>query len=372
MDAKQHITRIKIDWWIILPFFALLAIGLVMVASASMVVSKQQFGYPFHFFLHQLLYVILGVVAAAVCLRFSLDEWRAHSRILLLICLALLVLVLIPGIGREVNGSRRWIYLGVLNLQVSEFAKLVGVMYLARYLSSYAKEVKHTVGGFIRPLMVLAVIGVLLLKEPDFGSLAVLTVTYLAMLFIAEVPVWLFVVLILLAAAGLTGLVLTSPYRLERVIAFLHPWANQYGSGYQLTQSLIAFGRGGWFGVGLGNSIQKLFYLPEAHTDFLFSIIAEELGLFGTAVIIGLYGLLFGRLLWLAKKVFSLEKLFEGYLLVGIVIWLALQAFINMGVDAGLLPTKGLTLPLISYGGSSMLINFIVLAIILRIYSSVA
>jgi cell division protein FtsW len=266
-----------------------------------------------------------------------------------------------------VNGSQRWIGFGIANIQVSEFVKFAMVLYLAGYLVRRNEEVKTKVIGFLKPMVVLGVIGVLLLKEPDFGALVVVGVITLVMMYMAGVRVWQFAVLVAVIAVAFAVLAISSPYRMARLTAFLNPWAHQYASGYQLTQSLIAFGRGGIFGVGLGDSIQKLFYLPEAHTDFLFSVLAEELGLVGILGVILLYIVMVTRALLIGKRAQEAGMAAEGFMAYGFAVWMAMQAAVNMGVTSGLLPTKGLTLPLISYGGSSLLIDCLALGMLLRI-----
>lgn len=355
-----------LDHWIIFSFLALVMLGLIMVASASMVISDQQYGYPFHYFIHQLVYLLMGLGVVAVVVNIPLQWWDNRSRLLMLFALALLLLVLVPGIGMVVNGSRRWLNFIVITIQVSEVAKLITIIYLASYLQRYREQVEHSLLGFVKPLVVLALVALLLLLEPDFGSMAVLSITIFIVLFLANVRLWPFAVLLGLAGALFAIMIFTSPYRLERLTAFLNPWGHQFGSGYQLTQSLIAFGRGGVFGVGLGNSIQKLFYLPEAHTDFLFAVLSEELGLLGEMAVIGLFAVLVGRMLYLAKRCMHRQLVFPAFMLLGFGSWLGLQAVINMGVNAGILPTKGLTLPFMSYGGSSLLVNCAVIGLVLR------
>ncbi len=355
------------DRYILFTFLLLLCLGLLMVTSASLVISEKQFGYPFHYLIRQVIYVAAGLLLVWGVARLPLRLWQQYSGYLVVLSLFLLLLVLVPGIGRVVNGSRRWIGLGVVSLQVSELAKLTSIIYLASYLQRRHKEVQGEIMAFIKPMIVLSLLGVLLLMEPDFGAVAVLTITFLALLFLAGVRLWPFFLLVALAATALGLLAVLSPYRMQRLTTFLNPWLTQFGSGYQLTQSLIAFGRGGIFGVGLGNSIQKLFYLPEAHTDFLFAVLGEELGLIGELLVVGLFVGLIGRVLVLAKHAFKLRDLFPAYLASGFAFWLGLQSMINMGVSTGVLPTKGLTLPFISYGGSSMLINCIVIGILFRI-----
>ncbi|WP_304985928.1 putative lipid II flippase FtsW [Coxiella-like endosymbiont] len=355
------------DRWIIISTLSLLALGLLMVASASMVISDRQFGYPFHYFIHQLVYLILGLLLAVTASRVPIKICQKYSGYLFLLSFLLLIIVLLPGIGRMVNGSRRWIQLGCFSLQVSEIVKLAAILYLASYLQRYHNEVREELKGFLKPMVLVMFLSSLLLLEPDFGAAVVVTITYMALLFLGGVRLWPFCVLLILVLISLALLAVLSPYRLQRLTAFLNPWHNAFGSGYQLTQSLIAFGRGGLFGVGLGNSIQKLFYLPEAHTDFLFAVLAEELGLIGELLVFTLFIILIVRIFVIGRCAETNNQLFSAYLAYGFALWLGLQTLINIGVNIGVLPTKGLTLPFISYGGSSMLINCLVVGILLRI-----
>jgi cell division protein FtsW len=362
--GKKHFSY---DQWLVIPTIAILAIGLIMVASASMVISDRQFGYPFHYLIRQAIFLALGIVLALLTTRVSLRIWQSLGGYLVVVSFFLLLLVLVPGIGKEVNGSMRWINLGPLSIQVSELAKLCVVIFLAGYLVRRQSEVETRIRGFLKPLLVLGLMALLLLQEPDFGATTVIIATALAMLFVAGVRLWQFVFLLITAGAALAVLAISAPYRVVRLTTFLHPWANQFDTGYQLTQSLIAFGRGGIWGVGLGNSIQKLFYLPEAHTDFLFAVLAEELGLIGELVVVGLFVILVGRVLVLGYRAYQKGHLLNAYLAIGLGLQLGIQVMINIGVNAGILPTKGLTLPLMSYGGSSMLMNCVVIGILLRI-----
>jgi cell division protein FtsW len=346
---------------------AILIFGLIMVASASMAISERQFGTPFHFFIRQLIYVALGIVVAFFSFRQGMLWWIKMGPYLLLLGLLLLFAVLIPHIGHVVNGSRRWIRLGFLNLQVSEFMKLAMVIFMGGFLVRRFTEVQTAFSGFLKPMVILGLTAVLLLAEPDFGATVVIAVTVMTMLFLAGVRLKPFFFLLVLVVIAFALLAVSAPYRMARLTTFLDPWANQYSSGYQLTQSLIAFGRGGFSGVGLGASIQKLFYLPEAHTDFLFAVLAEELGLIGILVLIGLYSLLVYRAFLIGRRAQGQGMHAEGYIAYGFGVWLAMQAVVNMGVTAGLLPTKGLTLPLMSYGGSSMIIDCIMIGLLLRI-----
>lgn len=355
------------DRWIGVPALMLMLLGLLMVASSSMVISDQSYGQPFYYIIRQTVYYAVGLAVVLVATRLPLSFWRQHNRTLMLFSLFLLVLVLVPGIGRSVNGSRRWLHLGFFSIQASEVVKLVSIMYLAGYLERFNDRVRDEMSGFMIPMVVLSLMGLLLLMEPDFGAVSVLTVTFLSVLFIAEVRFLPFFILFLVIALLLVGIAVSAPYRLQRLVGFLHPWSNAYGSGYQLTQSLIAFGRGGFFGVGLGNSVQKLFYLPEAHTDFIFAVLGEELGLVGELGLLSLYAVLVGRMFVIAKRELLSSRLFSSYLVYGLAVCLAVQCMINLGVNVGLLPTKGLTLPFISYGGSSVLVNCFIIGILLRI-----
>lgn len=367
VGKKQEVSIVLYDRLFILAAIALLAIGIMMVASSSIVISDKLYHQPFHYLLRQVIFLMIGIFLIMILLRIQMNVWEIISPYLMLLAVLLLVTVLIPGIGKEVNGSRRWLNLLLFRLQVSEVVKLFVVLYLAGYIVRYHKQVQTDVIGFLKPMCLLGVMLVLLLLQPDFGAAAVIMVTALGMMFIAGVRLWQYVVLFLVVCALLALLAVSSPYRMQRITTFLRPWANQYTSGYQLTQSLIAFGRGGLLGVGLGESVQKLFYLPEAHTDFLFAVLAEELGLVGVLLVISLFTLLIFRGLVIAKKTLKAGNAFSGYLAYGLTFWLGLQAIINIGVNAGMLPTKGLTLPLLSYGGSSMLVNCILLGLLLRI-----
>lgn len=355
------------DRYLIFAALGLAVVGLVMVASASMVISERQFGYEFYFLARQAVYLSLGVIVAGLVFQIPVAVWLKSRLLLLLLSIALLVLVLIPGIGHQVNGSQRWLMLGPVAIQVSELTKLFFIIYLAGYLSERNQELREELSGFIKPIIILVLIAVLLLLEPDFGTAAVISVTVMGMLFLAGVRLRYFFILLLSAGCTFAILAISSPYRVARLTAFLNPWANQFGSGYQLTQSLIAFGQGGWFGVGLGDSVQKLFYLPEAHTDFLFAVLAEETGLVGILTVMLLFFIVVGRAFRISYLASCKEQYFSAFVAFGIAIWLAIQSMINMGVNAGVLPTKGLTLPLISYGGSSLLVTCIAIGLLLRI-----
>lgn len=355
------------DRWLILLISCLVGVGLLMVASASIAISDHQYHQPFYFFYKQLIFLLLGVALGSVVVQVEILVWEKISGILLVSVMVLLALVLIPGIGHAINGSMRWIGYGPASIQVSEVAKFVVVIYIASYLMRKNDEIHTSLMGFLKPMFLLSVIAVLLLREPDFGATAVIMATALGMMFLGGMLLRHFVFLFGIVLSFLAVLAISEPYRMKRLTTFLDPWANPFGNGYQLTQSLMAFGRGGWFGAGLGQSIQKVFYLPEAHTDFLFSVIAEELGLIGVLVVIVLFTLLILRVFAIGRQAQKLNQHFAGFVSYGFAFWIAIQFMVNIGVSSGILPTKGLTLPLMSYGGSSMLITCVVFAVILRI-----
>jgi len=358
---------VNVDTWFLFAVFSLLGLGIVMVGSSSLSIADRQYNQPLYFLIRQVFYVGLGLVLAAIVVRVRLEYLQRSSGTLLILSMVLLGLVLIPGIGHEVNGSARWLALGIFNLQPSEFVKLFVLIYLAGYLVRRSHEVRTAVRGFVKPMLILTLICTLLLAEPDFGAAAVMLAAAMGMMFLGGVRFWQFGVLMVCVALALAALIYTSPYRLERLTAFMNPWADPFASGFQLTQALIAFGRGEWFGVGLGNGIQKLFYLPEAHTDFLFAVMAEELGLIGSLFVIFLFGLIVVRAFVIGRRAERVEKKFEAYLAYGLGLWIGIQAFINIGVNMGVLPTKGLTLPFMSYGGSSLLVMCVVMALLIRV-----
>lgn len=370
-DAGQQLQlRLaqRLDLGLTLSVLALLGLGLVMVASASIGIADRNLGDPLYFLKRQAVYVVLGLAAAALAYRIRLAYWEASAGLLLGFAYFLLILVLVPGVGVTVNGSTRWLSLGLFNLQVSEVAKLLFTLYLAGYLTRHGRAVREQFAGFLRPMLLLAGASLLLLMEPDFGAAVVLMAIGLAMLFLAGAKLWQFALLLGGVATALAMLAITTPYRMARLTAFLDPWNDPFNSGFQLTQSLIAIGSGSWFGVGLGASVQKLFYLPEAHNDFLFAVLAEELGLVGITVVVLLYGWFLWRSFGIGRAAEQAGQLFGAYLAYGVGVWVSLQAFINMGVNMGLLPTKGLTLPLMSYGGSSMLMTCAAVGLLLRVH----
>lgn len=346
---------------------ALLGLGWVMVGSASIALADNRFDQPTYYLWRQGVFLLMGLGVAFCVGQIRLVFWEKVGPALLLVGLILLLLVLIPGIGVEVNGSRRWLDMGPIRVQPSEPVKLIMVIYLAGYLVRHDYEVRTTLKGFFFPVGVLALVGLLLLLEPDFGTLVVLFATLLGMLFLAGACLWRFLLLVLLGGVSLAALAWHSPYRMERLTSFLNPWADPLDSGYQLTQALIAISRGEWLGVGLGSSIQKLFYLPAAHTDFLYAVLAEELGLVGASAVIALYAILTYRALVIGRAAERAGRAFGAYLAYGLGIWIGLQSFINIGVNMGVLPTKGLTLPLMSAGGSSIIVTCVAIALILRV-----
>jgi len=344
----------------------LMLIGLVMVTSASFPISTRLTGQPFHFMFRHAIFIGLALTTAAVVLQIPLEKWLRYSSVLLALSFMLLVVVLVAG--KSVNGASRWIPLGLFNLQPAEVAKLSLFIFMAGYLVRKADEVRETFfGGFMKPIIVFAILAMLLLGQPDLGTVIVMLVTMFAMLFIAGAKLWQFIALMMVGIAGVAVLILIEPYRMRRVTSFLDPWEDPFGSGYQLTQSLMAFGRGNWMGQGLGNSVQKLEYLPEAHTDFVFAVIAEELGFIGVTLILLLIFSLVLKAVYIGKKALESGDQFGGYLAFGIGIWFAFQSLVNVGASAGIVPTKGLTLPLISYGGSSLIIMTTAVSILLRI-----
>ena len=345
----------------------LIVYGLVMVGSASLEVGAKTYGNAFHLFNRHVMYLGVSLVAAALVLAMPISVWQRFDVLMLGASFCLLILVLVPGVGREVNGSTRWIPLGPFGLQGSEFVKLFVIVYVAAYLVRRKVEVESSLSGFGKPLLVLSAIALLLLGQPDFGAAIVILAAAIGMIYLAGVPYRYFFPVVAISVSALALIAILQPYRLARLTAFANPWENQFGSGYQLTQALIAFGRGEWFGVGLGNSIQKLFFLPEAHTDFLFSIIAEELGVVGAGGVILLFAGLVLRGLAIGQLAKSKGLDFHAHLAFGIALIFSIQASINLGVNLGILPTKGLTLPLMSYGGNSLIVSCMMIAVLLRI-----
>lgn len=361
-------TSLQIDPVLMTIVMTLLLGGLVILTSASITISDNAAGDPFFYVERQLVAIAIGGLGGFACLFVPMRVWQGLGPLLLLAGLSLLAAVLIPGVGFEVNGSTRWIRAGVMNLQVSEPARLCFLLYLAGYLVRRNKALSEEFVGFLWPMLAISAACALLLFEPDFGAAFVLLATALTMLFVAGARIRDFLLFFSTALVAMATLAVTSPYRMKRLTGFLDPWADPFNSGFQLTQSLIAIGRGEWFGVGLGSGVQKLFYLPEAHTDFVFAVFAEEFGLLGSLLLITLFLALMWRIFKLAHRAAVVERFFEAYIAIGLGTWLGLQAFINVGVNMGLLPTKGLTLPLISYGRSSLIVTIISLGILFRIH----
>lgn len=348
----------------------LLGLGLVMVYSASIAIAEadKAVGHNSSYYLvRQAIFLLVSISAAVVAFNIPMAWWQKMAPYLFLLGLGLLVLVLIPGVGRVVGGSRRWLSLFVINLQPSEFMKLFAAMYVADYTVRKGVLMDSFKHGFLPMLGVMLLVGGLLLREPDFGAFAVIAAISISILWLGGINGRIFGGLIVLLVIGFVFLIWSSPYRLERVIGFMDPWADPYGKGYQLSHALIAFGRGEWFGVGLGASVEKLLYLPEAHTDFLLAVIAEELGFIGVMAVLGLFVWIILRAFAIGKEAIKNERYFAALLAQGLGVWIGVQGMINMGVNMGLLPTKGLTLPLMSFGGSGILANCIAMAILLRI-----
>lgn len=370
MMSRERINSPIYDLTLIWVILMLLAFGLVMVYSASVAFaeSSKAFGYNSTYFLiRQSIYICLGLLASVVVFQIPMAWWQKMSPYLFLGGLALLIMVLIPGIGKVVNGSRRWISLLVMNLQPSELMKLFIAMYASDYAIRRATNMHSFTKGFLPMLGVMVLVGVLLLLEPDFGAFAVTAAIAFSIMWLGGVHVKIFMGLLAALPLAIIGLVVMAPYRLERMKGFMDPFADPFDTGYQLSHALIAFGRGEFWGVGLGGSVEKLLYLPEAHTDFLLAVVAEELGFVGVTIILLLFAWVVMRAFSIAKEAVENERYYSALLAQGIGVWIGAQSFINMGVNMGLLPTKGLTLPLLSYGGSGILANCVAIAVLLRI-----
>jgi cell division protein FtsW len=343
-------------------------LGLVMVTSASVSIAGQESGQPFYYLERQLFLTLIGGACAALVFSIPTELLERASLPLLAIAIALLVIVLVPGLGHSVNGSRRWLRLAGANFQVSELARVLVLIYIASYAVRREAELRESFIGLGKPLLLLFGVCALLLLEPDFGAATVLFATGFGLLFLAGARLRYVIAMTAIAGAGFAVLAVSSSYRMRRLTAFLDPWADPFNSGFQLTQSLIAIGRGQWFGVGLGDSVQKLFYLPEAHTDFLFAVLAEELGLVGVVLTLALFLGLVWRSFQIARLAAAAGLKFPAYLASGFGLWIGIQAFINIGVNMGVLPTKGLTLPLMSYGRSSLIVALAWVGLLLRVY----
>lgn len=363
--------RFHIDQTLLAACLCLLCMGFVMVASSSMHLGVKMADDVSYYPFKQLVHIILGLMFAAFMLAVPMKAWQKIGQPLFIAGLVLLLVVLIPGVGIKVNGSTRWLSLMGLRIQVSEVMKFISVIYMAGYITRHNDHVRRSLFGLVRPLMLFSIACVLLLLEPDFGSAVVILIIAMGMMFLGGARLSPFVALVGLVSSAAVILAYTSPYRLKRITSFVDPWEHARDSGYQLTQALISFGRGEVSGVGLGNGLQKLFYLPEAHTDFLFSVLGEELGLVGVMLVIGLFTTLIWRGFAIGAQAESIGEHFSALVAYGLAIWFGFQAFVNMGVNMGILPTKGLTLPLMSYGGGSMIIMCGAIAVLFRIHYEV-
>ena len=358
----------RVDAWLAGSAAVLALLGTVMVASASITMADRVYDQPFYFLVRQVIYLGVGGLAAAFFMLTPLRLWEQTAPLLLTAAMLLLGLVLVPGIGHEVNGATRWLRLGPFNLQASEPARLLLLIYLCSYVARRRDVLESSFKGLVFPLVVVTAAGMLLMLQPDFGATAVLFAMAIGVLFVGGMRLGYLVLMGIAGFASLALLVFTSDYRMRRLTAFLDPWADPWNSGFQLTQSLIAIARGEWFGVGLGGSVQKLFYLPEAHTDFVFAVFAEEFGLVGVFLMLGLFAVMLWRAYAISAAAAAAGRVFAACLAFGIGTWIGLQAFINIAVNMGLLPTKGLTLPLVSYGGSSLLVTGAAIGLLLRIH----
>ena len=369
LDAPRRMPA-EVDLALLWSALILLLTGMVMVYSASIAIAEVgRFtgNQPAYYLVRHGVFLVIGLVAAACAFQVPLATWQQLAPWLFVAGFVLLALVLIPGIGRDVNGARRWLSLGIVNLQPSELMKLFAVLYAADYTVRKMPHMHDLKKAFLPMAGAMVAVGVLLLKEPDFGAFVVIISIAIGILVLGGMRARLFAGLIVVLVAAFAVLIIVSPYRRDRIFGFMDPWADAFGRGYQLSHALIAFGRGELFGVGLGGSVEKLFYLPEAHTDFLLAVIAEELGFVGVVVVIVLFGLLIQRAFVIGRQAVALDRLYPALVAQGVGIWIGVQGFINMGVNMGLLPTKGLTLPLMSFGGSGILANCVALAILLRV-----
>ncbi|MGD2167027.1 MAG: putative lipid II flippase FtsW, partial [Gammaproteobacteria bacterium] len=343
------------------------ALGAIMVGTTSVSLAAREFDEPLFFFVRHLAALGIGCIGLVLAMLIPMSVWFRMNGLLLVSGFALLVLVLVPGFGASANGSTRWLVLGPLQLQASEPARLFLLMYLASYAVRHSAALASTFSSFLKPLLIVGIVGLLLIAEPDFGTLVVMTTTSLGILFVAGSRLRDFFAAVVCAGGILGALVVTSSYRWQRVLSYLDPFADPFDSGFQLVNSLIAIGRGDWFGAGLGESVQKLFYLPEAHTDFVFAVLAEELGFVGSTLTLVLFAFLVFRTIQIGQHALDAGLPFQGFVAIGIGLMVGIEAFINIGVNIGLLPTKGLALPLISYGRSSAIITLIAVGLVLRI-----
>ncbi|GMN90069.1 putative lipid II flippase FtsW [Francisella sciaenopsi] len=360
-------AKLEIDISIVFVMLGLLTFGWVMVTSASMIVALDDYNNPYFYSIRQGFFAVIAVFLFLLALLVPTKNYEKNYNVFFFVMLIVLVAVLVPGVGKSVNGARRWIPLIVINIQVAELAKLLAIIFFSGYIAENLSKMANFKEGILTPITLLGCVAVLLLMQPDFGSTVVISICVMGMLFVSGNKARWYGLLIGAMVIMATMLVIISPYRMHRITGFLHPWENANGSGYQLVQALIGFGRGSWFGDGLGNGVQKQFFLPEAHTDFITSVVAEEIGVVGLMVLLLVYLFIVFRAMNIAKAAFELKRYYQAFLSYGISFWIGFQVFVNIGVNTGLLPTKGLTLPLISYGGSSLLIMCFTLGILVRI-----
>lgn len=371
-DSARQATKLDaisghFDPWLLGISCALACLGVVMVGSASIGVADGHDVSPFYFLTRHVVFLAIGLVMALWVMRTELKTIEQHNQWLLLVCFVLLIAVFVPGIGKNVNGARRWLNLGVSNFQAVEAVKLLYIVWLASYLKRYSEEVTATWGAMLKPIGVAVGLVVLLLLQPDFGSSSLILAVTAGMLVLGGVNMPRMFGPVLIGLPVLAIVAIAEPYRVTRLTSFLDPWQDPFKTGYQLTNALMAVGRGEWVGVGLGASVQKLSYLPEAHTDFIMAVIAEEFGFLGVCAVVALYAGLAGRAFWLGLKCVEMRRHFAGYCAFGIALWMSLQSFVSIGVNLGLLPTKGLTLPMVSYGGSSVIMTCAALGLLLRV-----
>jgi len=371
MIEKLKENSFHLDYFLLFICISLLIMGFIVVTSSSLHLGEKMAGDSLYYPVKQLIHIALGLTVAVAVTHIPLRLWEQAGAWLFIVGLALLVIVLIPGIGIKVKGSIRWMAIGGLRVQVSEIVKFISVIYMAGYVTRHQEHVQQSTYGLVKPLLLFSIACFLLLLEPDFGSAVVILVIAMGVMYLSGARLWQFLILIAIVAVLAMLLVYFSPYRWARVTGFIDPWADAQNTGFQLVQALISFGRGEIFGVGLGSGIQKLFYLPEAHTDFLFSVLAEELGLVGVLSIVILFSLLLWHSFALAIRAEQVGETFAAFIAYGLGIWFGFQAFVNMGVNMGILPTKGLTLPLMSYGGGSMIVMCAAMALLFRVYSEV-
>ncbi|MCB1603739.1 MAG: putative lipid II flippase FtsW [Xanthomonadales bacterium] len=367
---KKSVTgvfSVGYDFWLLFSLGCLISLGIIMVASSSFAIAENSNGDAFYYLKRHIVFIGLGIFLSFIVLSMKMEWMQKLSKVLIIISLLLLILVVVPGLGVKVGGARRWLNLGISRFQVVEAVKLAMIVYLAGYVVRHKVGLQHKFIGVVKPLMLSGLLAVLLLMQPDFGSAVLLLTITLFMVFIAGARFRDLLILAVFAASMMAFLAYAEPYRIQRLISFQNPWSDPFGGGFQLVQALIAIGSGKLTGIGVGGSVQKLFYLPEAHTDFVFSVFAEEMGFVGVIALIVIYLILIFRIFSISKVALSLGKEFSAYACAGIAVWLSLQTFLSMGVNLGLLPTKGLTLPFISSGGSAIMMNILAIALVMRV-----